>query len=52
MEDSDLQNYESAKMIFSLEEGREPNMANIEDTRMVSAIETGIKYSRKIFGVK
>lgn len=46
-DDFDSQNYEYAKWIFEKEESRPPNMNNIQDMRMVSSIEVGIRYTRK-----
>jgi hypothetical protein len=45
-EDFDEQNYEIAKLIFHTEEGREPNMNNVNDMNLVSALEVGVRHIR------
>lgn len=45
-DDTDVQNYEFAKMIFVKEEGREPNMNDAKDANMVAALEVGVRYTR------
>ena len=44
----DEENYKYAKMAFTEQEGREPNMNNTEDSNIVSAIQVGITYARLI----
>lgn len=44
--DSDTLDYEFAKEVFELEEGRPANMNNDDDMRMVAALQTGIRHQR------
>ena len=45
-EDFDEQNYEIAKIIFQKEEGREPNMNDVNDMNLVAVLEVGVRYTR------
>ena len=43
-----IKTYNEAKIAFKNSEGREPNMNNIEDMRIISAIQLGIEHILKI----
>lgn len=46
-DDFDEQNFEFAKVIFEIEEGRQPNMNIVEEMNLVATIEIGIRHTRK-----